>query len=235
MLGEVTAPPLVVLHGGIGCADDCADLASGLETQFRVIRVDSRGHGRSTLGDAELTYQRLEKDVLAVLRHLEMDCTSIIGFSDGGIVGYRLMVSNEINVKKLVTIGADVELEPDAPVRRILEQVTGKSWREKFPASYETYRRLNPEPDFDRLVKCAVKMWLDSTATGFPDKIENLPGADVLVIRGDRDHLFSRQAAVDLVNRIDHCSFANIPLAGHEAHKEQPAIVERCVLEFLCS
>lgn len=231
--GPTTRPALLMLHGGLGSIEDLRAFEPALAERFRMIRIDSRGHGRSTLGTEDVTYQRLEADALRVLRHLDIRQTAVLGFSDGGIVAYRLMASQQIEIATLVTIGAPCELEDDDPVRDIYARVTGPSWRERFPDSHESYQRLNPAPDFDRLVSSCVQMWLDSEESGYPGgRVEEIEG-DVLLLRGDGDHLFTRRQAVDLADRIRGSVFANIPFAGHAAHEERPDLCVRIVEEFL--
>lgn len=233
LAGDESSPLLLLLHGGIGCTEDFKDLLPALTTQFRVIGIDNRGHGRSTLGSGDLSYGQLEKDTIAVLRHLQIDQTAVLGFSDGGTVGYRLMASPAITVTKLITIGAPWELKPDDPAREIFARVTGQGWREKFPEMYESYQRLNPLPDFDQLVAKTVQMWQGSTETGYlAEDVDCLTG-EVLVIRGDNDPFFTREAAVELTSRINQSVFANFAFAGHAAHEDQPEMVLRCILEFL--
>lgn len=231
--GRKDAPPLLLLHGGGGTIEDFKDLVPSLATQFHVIGIDSRGHGRSTLGDVSLTYQRLEQDVVEVLRHLQINETAISGFSDGGILGYRLMLSGVITVPKLIAIGSPFELKTSSRVRNLYAKITGESWRAKFPATYDLYQRLNPKPDFDRFIKESVSMWLDSSPTGYPgEMIENIKD-DVLIIRGDDDPLFSRQEAFDLVNRINRSVLENIAFAGHAAHEDRPDVVLSSINKFL--
>ena len=62
-IGDPTRFPLVLLHGGIGTMDDFSPVLATLARSFRVIGIDSRGHGRSTLGAEPLTYARLQRDV----------------------------------------------------------------------------------------------------------------------------------------------------------------------------
>ncbi len=231
--GPEEFPALLMLHGGLGSMEDLRVFEPTLAAHFRLILIDSRGHGRSTLGREGLTYQRLEADALRVLQHLNIRRTAVLGFSDGGIVAYRLMASRAITITRLVTVGAPCELEDDDPVRGIYARVTGKSWREKFPDSYEAYQRLNPTPDFDRLVSSCVGMWLDSGESGYPGRqVDHMEG-DVLILRGDGDHLFTRRQAVDLADRVSGSVFGNIPFAGHAAHEDQPAMCVRIVGEFL--
>lgn len=232
--GNAQGPPLLLLHGGLGTIEDFNPLLpNGLAETYRLVGVDSRGHGKSTLGSTPLTYERLERDAIVVLRHLGIETTAILGFSDGGVVGYRLMISGAIAVPKLATIGAGHELRADDPVRPILSNVTAESWLNKFPGTDELYRRVNPEPNFDRLVAAVVPMWLDTGPTGYPgDAVDRIEG-ELLVIRGDEDHLFSRCSAVDLADRVNGAALANIPFAGHAAHADRPRVVAASVIEFL--
>lgn len=233
IVGKQDALPLLLLHGGIGTIEDFNSLVPSLGAQFRVIGIDSRGHGRSTLGEAKLTYQRLEQDVVGILQHLGIEKTSVLGFSDGGIVGYRLMASETVAVPKLITIGASCELKDDDSVREIYARITGESWRAKFPASYELYQRLNPEADFDHFVAETVGMWLDSSPSGYPaGRVDGLNG-EILIMRGDDDHLFSRQDAVDQAKRIKLSSLENIAFARHAAHEDRPDAVVNSIKFFL--
>ena len=89
LAGNPDGPTLVLLHGGLGDLTDFNGLLDLLPAQFRFLGIDLRGHGRSTLGNGSLTYQRHQADVEAVLTHLGVDAYSVLGFSDGGITAYR--------------------------------------------------------------------------------------------------------------------------------------------------
>lgn len=73
IVGQEGAPALLLLHGGFGDMEDFNGLLPGLTRRFRVIGVDSRGHGRSTLGELPLTYQRLQEDVEQLVGRLKLD------------------------------------------------------------------------------------------------------------------------------------------------------------------
>jgi pimeloyl-ACP methyl ester carboxylesterase len=231
--GRADAPPVLLLHGGMGSIEDFTPLLPTLASNLHLIALDSRGHGRSTLGSRVLTYQQLEEDALALLEHLQLKAATVIGFSDGGIAGYRMIASHPAMVTRLVTIGAHFELRADDPVRAIFAAVTGESWRNKFPATYDLYQRLNPEPDFDRLVAAAVHMWMDTSASGYPAETVDRIRGKVMVMRGDADHLFARRDAALLADRIPGAAFANIPFAGHAAHEDQAAPVAQIIQQFL--
>lgn len=230
--GNKEGPALLFLHGGLGSIEDFNGILPDLSGDFRIVGIDSRGHGKSTLGSGELTYERIQKDVLRVLEHLGIDVVSIIGFSDGGIVAYRLAALTSLRVEKLVTIGGDWQ-PPEDPVREILSRVTGESWRTKFPESYEIYRQHNPEPDFDAFVRSAVKMWLDSAASGYPNEAVRNISCPLLIVRGDDDHLVPLRGVVELRGMVDGSKLLNIPFAAHVAFDDQKDIFLMSLRQFL--
>lgn len=219
--GNQEGPSLLMLHGGFGTIEDFNVFLPSVSDDFRVIGIDSRGHGKSTLGSKELTYELLQQDVLRVLEHLGLTSVSIIGFSDGGIVGYRLAALTPLRVEKMVTIGAAWRLLEDDPVREIFSRVTPESWRTKFPETVELYQRLNPEPDFDAFAWTSVRMWLDSSASGYPHEAVGDISCPLLIVRGDEDHLVSLADIAELRQRIKGSKLLNVPFAGHVAHEDQ--------------
>ena len=232
--GNESSSALLFLHGGFGNIEDFNSILSNLNNDaFRVIGIDSRGQGKSTLGSGELTYERIQKDIEHVLEHLNIDSFNIIGFSDGGLVAYRLASLSSLNVEKLVTIGAHWHLKNTEPVRELYQKVTGESWRKKFPATYEAYQKLNPEPDFDLLAQSSVKMWLDSAPSGYPNEAVRNISCPLLIVRGDDDHLCSREDVFELSRLVRNSRLLNIPFAGHIAFEDQREIFMLSLNEFL--
>jgi len=229
--GDERRPPLLLLHGGFGSLEDFQAVFPGLARDHRLIAIDSRGHGRSTLGPEPLSYARLERDVLAVLARLGLDRVSIVGFSDGGMVGYRLAAHGAIQVDRLVAIGAPHELPEGDPLREKLASITPASWQEKFPESHALYERLNPEPDFDRFIAAVVAMALDGD--GYPNDVVDAIRCPLLLVRGDDDPLVSLASQARLRARVEGARFLNIPFASHVAFADQPEIFLQSVRTFL--
>ena len=233
LMGAGGAPPLLLLHGGFGSVEDFNSIVPWLTTRFRVVGIDARGHGKSTLGRAPLTYERLQLDALAVLAHLGIGKVPIIGFSDGGIVAYRMAVQSPTIVDKLVTIGAAHTLT-DATAE-ILSKVTAQSWRKKFPETCELYQKHNPEPEFDTFASALVTMWLDRSATGYPGAAVREIHCPLLVARGDDDHLFSLDEAVELRSLVAGAKLLNLSSAGHVAFDDRTEAFLDCLEAFLTS
>src|SRR6185312_1476783 len=167
--GDAKDPVLLLLHGGLGNIEDFNGILPLLRGRFRIVGIDSRGHGRSTLGSRPLTYESLQHDAERIIAELAPDKFSILGFSDGGIVAYRLAAMQALRIERVATIGAHWELPPGDPTRELLSGVTPERWRSLFPNSYKRYQQLNPAPGFDTLVHAVRTMWLDDGATGYPD------------------------------------------------------------------
>ena len=231
--GAKDKPVLLVLHGGHGNIEDFNSILPNIEKEYNVIGIDSRGHGKSTIGTQELTYERIQKDIEHVLEHHKIDNLDIIGFSDGGTVGYRLAALTSLKVKKLITIGSKWHIKNTDRLKEGYLKITGESWRIKFPNMFDTYQRLNPEPDFDLLTTNLVKLWLDSGSSGYPnEQVKNIT-CQLLIVRGDDDHLFALKDAAELSELIKDSKFLNIPYASHVAFEDQREIFMKIINEFL--
>jgi len=233
--GDGSGTPLVLLHGGFGSMETFNPMLPFLDQSFRVIGIDSRGQGKSTLGSEPLTYARLQQDVEQVLAHLGLSDVTIMGHSDGGIVALRMAANGNVTVSKLVTIGAHWALPEDDPARPLMAGITAERWRTMFPDSYNAYQRLNPEPDFAMLTEAILKLWLDTSEQGYPgEDIWNIPGS-LLVVRGDEDMLISRQHAVDMADMVPGALLLNVPFAGHCVHEEHPERIMPDINTFLAT
>ncbi|AOM39856.1 alpha/beta fold hydrolase [Xenorhabdus hominickii] len=231
--GKINGYPLIFLHGGLSDIETFNQIVGDFGNTYQLIGIDSRGQGKSTLGQGNLTYKRLQQDVEAVIRYLKLETCSIIGHSDGGIVALRLAVAGIISIDKIVTIGAHWVLKEDDPVKEIYKYVTAESWREILPDSYENYHRLNPQADFNKLISSLTSMWLDAGDSGYPSKTIRNITCELLVIRGDNDHLVSLTNSTELVSQVTHSYLLNMPFMDHSPHEKKPELLMPFLKEFL--
>ncbi|MDR1055025.1 MAG: alpha/beta hydrolase [Prevotellaceae bacterium] len=223
-------PTLLFLHGGFGNIEDFNSILSMFANDYRIVGIDSRGHGKSTLGPGKLTYKRLQLDVEAVVNHLQLKDIDIIGFSDGGIIAYRLAAANEIPIRKIITIGATWSLSDAELMEKIVADITLEDWKGYFLNFYQLH---NPQPDFDRFTKCVIEMWTDKTENGYPlESVENIT-VPTLIIRGNDDNSIPLESAVELAAKIKRSLLFNIPFAPHDAHNKYPQMFEIVAKEFL--
>jgi pimeloyl-ACP methyl ester carboxylesterase len=223
-------PTLLFLHGGFGNIEDFNSVLRMFANDYYIVGIDSRGHGKSTFGTGGLTYERLQLDVEAVANYLQLKDIHIIGFSDGGIIAYRLAAANRIPIQKIITIGATWSLSDAELVEKIMtDMMTHEGWKEIF----NFYQLHNPHPDVDRPVEGVIEMWTDRTKDGYPQQsVENIT-VPTLIIRGNDDNSFPLESAVELAFKIEKSVLFNIPFAPHDAHNKYPQMFETVVKEFL--
>lgn len=230
--GATDGFPLIFLHGGLGSISDFSPLIGKITGNFRCIGIETRGHGKSTLGSQTFSYKLLETDIERVLDQLCISKCMMIGFSDGGIIAYRLAIKKPSLISKLITIGSDCD-PPSQSLQTLFTNLTAESWESKFPGTIEAYKQLNPEANFNSLITNIIPMWLDKTPSGYPaDKIKEIQ-CETLIIRGDHDHLMPRSSIARIFDHLPNAKLLNIPFAGHAAHHDQPEVVSMIINQFL--
>ena len=233
-IANAEKPVLVLLHGGFGNIEDFNLILQMFTEDYHIVGIDSRGHGKSTLGTNNLTYKRLQLDIEAVLDHLKLKDINIIGFSDGGVIAYRLAMENKISIRKIVTIGATWSLSDAKLIDQFMEGETPERSKETWLRTcFDFYQKYNPIPDFDKFAKCVFKMWTDITEDGYPqENVQNI-NVPTLIIRGNDDYIFPIESAVELTMKIKNSVLLNIPFAPHDAHRKYLQIFEIITKEFL--
>ncbi|WP_342667769.1 alpha/beta fold hydrolase [Eikenella longinqua] len=218
------APALLLLHGGLGSAEDFAALLPELQRHFFTIETDTRGHGRSTLGSAPLTYAQIADDARYLADALGLRAYHLFGFSDGGTAAYRLAAA-DARVQSVLTVGASWHSRQLEPVREMFAGLTPEFFRENMAAQVAAYEKLNPQPDLPALAAALKRLWLDTSPTGYPNEAVARIQAPVLAVRGEGDFLLSLNDLADLRTALPEAHLMNVPFAQHEVMKEQPQIL----------
>jgi len=100
--GDASAP-VVVLSNSLGTNFTMWDLqAPVLEKRFRLLRYDTRGHGRTDVPAGPYTLDQLGRDVLGLLDALKIDRVHFCGLSMGGMIGMWLGVHAPQRIHRLV-------------------------------------------------------------------------------------------------------------------------------------
>jgi pimeloyl-ACP methyl ester carboxylesterase len=81
--------PVIVLAHGYAMDHTMFEGVTRLSPEWRVIRWDARGHGRTRDGGQAFTYWDLAGDLLGLLDHLGVETASVGGVSQGGFISLR--------------------------------------------------------------------------------------------------------------------------------------------------
>jgi pimeloyl-ACP methyl ester carboxylesterase len=219
--------PVILLHSGAGNSEHWANQIPALAGRFRVIVLDSRGHGRSTRDDQPFDYHRMAGDLLALMDQLQLKQASIVGWSDGGIVGLDLAIHHPERVKKLFAFGANYNVSgmragggPHA---------TFASYFDRCAADY---RRLSPTPKgYEAFVDALRRMWV-SQPDFKPEQLARIQAATVIA-DGEHDEIIRREHVGKLAELIPGARLLLIPESSHFALWQRPEAFNAALLEFL--
>lgn len=100
--------PLILLHGNGDSSDYFAHQIEYFSRRYRVIAVDTRGHGKSPRGREPFTISRFADDLKCFMEENGIDSADILGFSDGGNIAVEFALRYPDAVKRLILVGANI-------------------------------------------------------------------------------------------------------------------------------
>src|SRR5437764_8462238 len=89
------------------------DMVPLLERQFRVVRVDVRGHGRSPVTPRPYSLEGLANDVRDVLDDLDIARAHWVGLSMGGMIGQAFAIDHADRLNRLVVANTTSSYGPE--------------------------------------------------------------------------------------------------------------------------
>ena len=107
--------PLIMLHGN---GEDCSYFEHQMEPlaqHFRVIAIDTRGHGQTPRGDAPFSIRQFAQDLLEFMNEHDLKKAHILGFSDGGNIAMVFALAHPERVEKLILNGANLNAKGVKP------------------------------------------------------------------------------------------------------------------------
>ena len=106
-----TGFPLVLLHGN---GEDHTYFKRQMEPfaqKYRVIALETRGHGQSPRGTAPFTLEQFAEDLKAFLDSMGIERCHRLGFSDGGNIALLFALRYPQYIEKLIVNGANLNPE----------------------------------------------------------------------------------------------------------------------------
>lgn len=100
--------PLILLHGNGESSGYFVNQIDRFANEYRVIAVDTRGHGASPRGNKPFTLETFADDLKNLLDSLNIEKANILGFSDGGNIAVIFALKYPERVASLVLNGANL-------------------------------------------------------------------------------------------------------------------------------
>ena len=211
--GPADAPALLLSHALGTTLELWAPQVSVLASRFRVIRYDTRGHGRSDIPSGEYSIEDLGRDALAVLDAERAQTACVVGISLGGLTAMWLGVHAGARVRALVLANTAARVgtterwvERAALVRSsgmgaIADMAMGTWFTEEFrgrsSATVEGFRRTVASTSPEGYTGCCTVL-RDADLRAELSRV----GVPTLVIAGSRDVSTPLAEARSVADRI---------------------------------
>jgi len=247
---EVDGPedgPAVVLSNSIGSnlnmwAPQVKPLA---DAGFRVIRYDTRGHGRSPVPAAPYTISDLGGDVIALLDRLAVPAAHFVGLSLGGMVGIWLAQHEPDRLRSLSATFTSARTAGNEQMwRDRIEQVREQGmsviadgsvgrwftqpWIDANPVLAKEMREMTAATPAEGYIGCCEVL---ATLDLVPDLAKIT--TPTLVISGSEDKSLPPEQGRQIADNVTGARFGLISPAAHLGSYEQPERFNELVIAHL--
>ena len=128
--------PLIMLHGNGEEHGYFEHQTDCFAENYRVIAIDTRGHGRSPRGEGEFSIKRFADDLYGFMTEHGIEKAHILGFSDGGNIAITFALKHPEMIEKLIVDGAN--LYPAGVKRRIQRPIELGYYAVKLIAAFSS-------------------------------------------------------------------------------------------------
>ena len=191
--------PFILLHGNGQNGSYFKNQIDYFSNRYRVIALDTRGHGRSPRGTKPFTIEQFSCDLCDFMEELEISEAVILGFSDGANIAMKFAMKYPNRVKALILNGGNlnpsgVKITTQLPIE-IGYKIAGR-FASKSPEAKKNAEMLGlmvNDPNIERnelskitapaLVICGRNDIIRQSHT--KEIAKNIPNAKLSIIRGN--------------------------------------------------
>ena len=239
----------IIMIMGLGCdASLWYRLSERLAKHFRVITLDNRGSGNTTVDFYVLhSVPAMAGDVVAVLNEAGEDSAHLVGFSMGGMIAQELTIEYPERVRSLTLLGTNCGRAfaalAETPVLNLL-MTKGSMSPEEALRAMEPYTYAAETPP-SRIQKDRTKrLAAYPTQRDYRAQVNGLMAwtsyrrldrirVATLILHGEQDRLIPVENARILAQKIPHAEVLLLPESSHWLMTDQPDEVYHAVRRFL--
>ncbi len=220
--------PVILLHGGLANSEYWGNQVPALtRAGYRVILIDSRGHGRSSRDARPYTYELMASDVVAVIDHLRVRRAAVVGWSDGAIIGLVMALKDPDRLTGVFAFAAN--MDPSGVKSDVLTNPTFARFQREAATAYA---RLSPTPVGFAAFATAINLMWDTEPNYSAADLARI-GVPVAIVDGDHDEAIRREHIEYLARAIPGARLIILPGVSHFAMLQDPNLFNGAVLKFL--
>ncbi|HSI67241.1 MAG TPA: alpha/beta fold hydrolase [Planococcus sp. (in: firmicutes)] len=236
--------PLILLHGLTSNHQMFYKEIDFFKENFRVIALDSRGHGKSERPEHYTLSDHVE-DTIALLNHLDIESCHIIGVSMGSYIAQGVAIRVPDRVQKLVLV-ATKPCGDKSSMNELYEEYADEM------EGMNALDKMNHASQYMFHNHQAVGKWLKETARNsqqltmeerksaalalrnfdFRDELGKIQ-AETMVISGTHDGLNPPEKGRETAVLIPNASYLEFRKSGHAPNVEQEMLFLGIVENFL--
>ena len=220
--------PVLLLHGGLGHSGNWGyQVPALLETGYRVVLIDSRGHGRSTRDARPYTYELLGSDALTVLNHFRIEKAAMVGWSDGACTSLILAATAPTRVAGVFYFACNMNptgAKNPFDASPLLDRCISRHAKD--------YAELSSTPDqFTTFVEAVSLM--QRTQPDYSVRDLAAISVPVVVAQAEHDEFIKREHAEYLAQSIPNARYLFLPGVSHFAPLQKPAQFNATILSSI--
>ena len=192
-------PVLILMHGNGRNAQFWYQWVPYLSRDFRIVRPDMRGLGKSIFADGsavDLSVESLIKDLLEIISALGVDKVHFCGESMGGILGLVLAAQHPSLIKTLTLVSTPVFIEEEM--------------KERYALGYASR--------IEAMEKLGIRKWVSETTKITRLPADQNPGLYEWYVdefsKGDPDLQIRMSRIVNQANVTDILKDVKVPVLG---------------------
>jgi non-heme chloroperoxidase len=231
--GDPAAEPLIMLHGYSDSWYSFSPVIPLLESRYRLLALDQRGHGASDQPESGYAMPDLAQDVVAFMDELGIRRATIVGHSMGSLVAQQVGLIAPERVERLVLIGSGTDFQQMNDRDAFAEAVNALT----DPVSLEfirgfqesTIHRPLPKAFVDSVIgestRLTARVWkelLEGMLSTPPADELARKGIPTLLVWGDKDSVFPLANRDALARRLPAAERLDYEDTGHATHWERP-------------
>lgn len=219
--------PVILLHGGLGHSGNWGhQIPALIASGYRVIVIDSRGHGRSTRDERPYSYELMAADVTAVMDALQIERAGLVGWSDGACIALILAANAPARAAGVIFFACNMDPSGTKEIEftPILQRCISRHQRD--------YERLSATPEQFSALSEAVGL-MQSTQPNYTAADLAAINGPVVVVHSEHDEFIKREHAEYLAQTIPNGEFVYLSGVSHFAPLQRPHLFNQTLLVFL--
>lgn len=242
---------LLLIHGLTGNKSTMYPIRDMFKDEYRVITIDTRGHGESTRPE-QYTIDDHANDIHEIIKELNLQKVNILGYSMGSYIALRAAEVQCDDINNLILVCTKPNGKTSSVARLLKEanlditQVTQEEMMEvilKASVAPQSLQKIvNGELNIEALLKGDEGQELNESEKAAEDaSLANFDNSNdyekvtcnTLVIAAEHDGINPPELGREVADGIKDAEFELIKDAGHLAVVEQPDEFQKIVKDFL--